>query len=96
MKTAGEILHFLREHLPDYKERYYVASLGLFGSYSRGDQTEGSDIDILVDFEQPIGLEFIDLADEIEKGLGTKVDLVSRKAIKPRYWDFIEDDVKYA
>jgi len=95
LKSSDEILKFLRDHFEEYKIRYQVKSLGLFGSYSRGDQTEESDIDVLVEFEQPIGLKFCTFANELEHGLNSKVDLVSKKAIKPKYWTFIENEVRY-
>ncbi len=56
--------------------------MGLFGSYARGDHNEGSDIDILVDFNDRVGIAFIELAHELEDLFQTKVDLVSRKGIK--------------
>ncbi len=52
-----------------------------------------SDVDILVDFEKPVGVEFIDLADELEELLNLKVDLVSRGAFKPQYYREIEKDL---
>lgn len=64
------------------KQKYFVSSIGLFGSMVRGDFTNKSDIDIIVDFTKPIGIEFIDLADYIESKLSKKVDLVSRNGVK--------------
>jgi predicted nucleotidyltransferase len=95
MKRINEIKSHLKVYLGDYKKRYKVRSLGIFGSYSRGDQTKGSDIDILVEFEEPIGLKFVDFADELEEELNTKVDLVTRSAIKPKLWKYIKKDVIY-
>ncbi|MDR0567325.1 MAG: hypothetical protein LBG47_09900 [Prevotellaceae bacterium] len=54
-----------------------------------------SDIDVIVDFSQPVGIEFIDLADYLERRLHRKVDLVSRGGIKPRYYSEIEKDIVY-
>nr|WP_231876016.1 nucleotidyltransferase family protein [Mucilaginibacter sp. L294] len=76
-------------------ERYPIASLGLFGSVVRDDFTENSDIDIIVDFNQPIGIEFVTLADELEKKLKRKVDLVSRGGIKDKYFRVIEPEIVY-
>jgi predicted nucleotidyltransferase len=64
--------------------------LGLFGSFARGDQGAHSDIDILVDFDGHIGIRFIKLAHELEDLFQQKIDLVSRKGIKPRYLPFVE------
>ena len=54
---------------------------------------EKSDVDIMVEFNGEIGWEFFDLKDELEKILGRKVDLVSKLAIKPHYWEYIEKDL---
>lgn len=69
--------------------------MAIFGSFGRGQQREDSDVDILVDFQKPIGIEFIDLADELEKLLHRKVDLVSLKGIKPIYYQQIEQELNY-
>jgi len=80
---------------PSLMSRYYVSELGLFGSVVRNDFSGESDIDILVDFSQPIGIEFIDLAEELETRLKRKVDLVSKKGIKPQYLKTIQADLIY-
>lgn len=69
--------------------------MALFGSYARNEATEKSDIDILVEFEKPVGFEFIDLAIELEEILHKKVDLVSKKGLKPTMLPFIEKDMIY-
>src|SRR5665213_1697790 len=71
---------------PSLLLKYNICELGLFGSIVRNDFSPESDIDILVDFTRPIGIEFIDLAEELEASLNRKVDLVSRKGIKPQYF----------
>ena len=95
MKNLNEILSILTKFKDKLKTKYNIKSLGVFGSYSRGDYTRDSDIDIIVEFEKPIGFEFIDLADELEYILNNKVDLVSKKAIKPRYLDCIDQEIIY-
>lgn len=75
------------------EQRYPISELALFGSFARGDNTETSDIDILVDFNDSIGLSFISLAHELEDTFKTKVDLVSRKGIKERYLPFVEKNL---
>jgi predicted nucleotidyltransferase len=76
-------------------EKYHVNSIGLFGSIVRADFRPDSDIDIMVDFSQPIGIEFIDLADDLEKLLERKVDLVSKAGIRPQYYQAIKSDIHY-
>lgn len=80
---------------PSLVTKYHVSELGLFGSVVRDDFSHMSDIDIMVDFSRPIGIEFIDLADELEIQLNRKVDLVSRKGIKPQYFDAIQPEIIY-
>ncbi len=95
MPNLEEIKLKLNERKTFYAEKYGVARIGIFGSYSRGDQSESSDIDVLVEFDRPIGLEFVHLADDLERLLNAKVDLVSKKAIKPRMLHCIEPDLVY-
>ena len=76
---AGEFARVLHDHLPELTERYGVKSLGLFGSYVRGEETEGSDLDLLVEFaETPDLLEFVALGRDLSELLGVKVDLVMK------------------
>jgi predicted nucleotidyltransferase len=80
---------------PELISKYYVSSLGLFGSVVRNDFTINSDIDIIVTFNRPVGMEFIDLANELEKKLNRKVDLVSKNGIKEKYYRIIEPEIIY-
>lgn len=95
MMTRENIVSILANVLPELREQYRVRTLGLFGSYARGDQTESSDIDLLVDVEPSIGLDFVKLAERIESLLGHHVDLVSTRAVKRRYLQVIEQDLIY-
>ncbi len=95
MKTLNEIKKELAKYKSVLKEKYFVKKIGIFGSYSRGEQESESDIDILVEFDKPIGLEFIDLAEELETLLNNNVDLVSKNAIKPQYMKYIQEDLIY-
>ncbi|MEO6135934.1 MAG: nucleotidyltransferase family protein [Ginsengibacter sp.] len=89
---TGQILTQLK---PELTEKYFVNSIGLFGSIVREDFTDKSDVDIIVDFSKPIGIEFIDLADYIESKLNNKVDLVSKNGVKPKYFNQIEAEIIY-
>lgn len=78
------IINQIKRVKPQLVEKFHVKEIGIFGSYVRGEQRPPSDIDILVEFSQPIGLfTFLDLEDYLKKVLGKKVDLVSKKALKP-------------
>ncbi len=76
-------LRTLRVHLPELREHYGVRTLGVFGSYVRGEQKPRSDLDLLVEFDQPPTIpEFIDFEHHLKGLLGVKVDLVTRRALK--------------
>ena len=85
-----EILKGLKPHLD---REFKVSKIGIFGSYVRGEQREESDIDIIVDFYEPIGLKFIDLLHFLERKIGRKVDLVSAKGISPYIKPYIDGEV---
>lgn len=96
MADRQMILATLKKAKPLLAQKYCVKDLAIFGSYSRNEEIAGkSDLDIMVDFSQPIGLAFVDLADELEGLLQLKVDLVSRGGIKPKYFTVIEPDLIY-
>ena len=76
-------------------QKYYVERIGFFGSYSREEQNEDSDIDILVEFNRPLGWEFFDLQELLEKELQRKVDLVSIKALKEQLKEEILRQTRY-
>lgn len=80
---------------PVLSERFFVQKIGYFGSYLRNEQTDKSDIDILVDFKKPVGWEFFDLQEFLEMELKTKVDLVSIKALKEQLKEIILKEVRY-
>jgi len=78
------VLQTLHDMMPSLKERYRVASLSIFGSWARGEHTEKSDLDVLVEFIEPPGLiTFLALEEELSARLGLKVDLVMKGALKP-------------
>jgi uncharacterized protein len=67
-----------------------VRSLHVFGSVARGDSAPDSDVDLLVDFDRPIGLfHFFRVQQQLERILGSRVDLVMREAVKPQLRDRI-------
>ncbi|MCW4047155.1 MAG: nucleotidyltransferase family protein [Candidatus Bathyarchaeota archaeon] len=99
MKTTEEIKKQLETLKPLLKKKYQVETLGIFGSYSRGEQTKKSDIDILVIFskEAHIGFfKFLELEEFLTRKLGVKVDLVTKNALKPGMKDQILKETVYA
>lgn len=95
MKTLDEIKSILAQHKKELVDRYKVKEIGIFGSYVKGEEKGKSDVDILVEFEEPIGLKFIELAEFLESILEIKVDLVSKGAVKPNRWRYIKEDLIY-
>ena len=93
MSTLDEILATLREQHAILNRRYPIQRLSLFGSWARGEVREDSDVDVMVEVDPSIGLGFVDLGDELERALGRRVDLVSRRAIKPSLWQRIEPEL---
>jgi len=79
-KTLTEIKKTLTEIKPLLKE-YYVTELGIFGSYAKGHPSKNSDIDILIDFEGPLGLNFLKLKYLLEESLSQKIDLVTKNSL---------------
>jgi len=94
MKTLEEIKTILTEHKEEIRQKYRVKEIGIFGSFVKGKQRKRSDIDILVEFDEPVTLfEFMDLEEFLGKILGTRVDLVSKGALKPRIGEYILKEV---
>lgn len=92
LETATGILSANKEVL---FHKYPIKELGIFGSVARKEENADSDIDILVEFSEPVGWEIIDLASELEELLGYKVDLVSKKAVRANLMPFVLKDIVY-
>ena len=95
MRTLQEIKLTLERNKEDIFDKYPIKSLAIFGSYARNKPQSISDVDILVEFHSPIGIRFIDLADELESILGVKVDLVSKNGMKEKYYNVVKQDLIY-
>jgi hypothetical protein len=84
MKTVDEIKSILEENKDIIRDKFKVDEIGIFGSYVRGEQTDESDVDILVTFKEPIDFFiFLHLEEYLSELIGEKVDLVTKKALKP-------------
>jgi uncharacterized protein len=94
MQNVEAIKHTLFGHKAELREKFKVKNIGVFGSYVRGEQKGSCDVDVLVEFEEPVGLfEFMKLENYLSELLGVKVDLVSKKALKPHIGERILEEV---
>ena len=93
MKSRDDILDQLRAIKPALQQEFPLRRLALFGSWARNEQSENSDVDILVEVDPSIGLRFVTLAERLEAALGRRADVVSRRAVKPSLWIRIEPEL---
>lgn len=95
-QNKDQIKNTLNQYRELFRKDYNVEGLGVFGSFARGDNTQTSDVDILVRFSQPLGFfKFIELENYLTKLLGRKVDLVTEKALKPAIKNDVLREVMY-
>lgn len=93
--SITEIIAELKRNLTFLERDYCVKNIGIFGSYARGEQTNESDIDVLVEFSKPVGFfHLVRLEDFLSSLLGRKIDLVTKNALKPAIKDEILNQVK--
>lgn len=95
--NKNEILNKLRIVKPLLQQKYGVNALALFGSYSRNEQSENSDIDIMVDFNKPLGMEYFELVYMLRHVFHEhKVEVVTKQGIMPKYYERLKQDLVYA
>jgi hypothetical protein len=80
--TKDQVIKLLRENSPYLAAQYGVKRIGLFGSYAKGSPAEASDVDVVVEFDRPIGLKFVEFAEYLERLLGRKVDVLTPAGIR--------------
>ncbi len=96
MKTKAEVLEILEKDLPYLKKVFHVEKVGLFGSYARQEQTEESDLDLMVEFEKiPDFLELFDLEEHLSDLVGFKVEIVTPAGLKNRVKQNIMEDMEF-
>ena len=96
MKKIDDLKKILQVHKGTLKDEYGVIEMGLFGSYTKGDQKISSDVDILVEFEKAVDLfTFVHLKNHLSDLLGVNVDLVEKKALKPKIGKRILSETVY-
>jgi len=81
--------------LSDLRTRFPIKRLAIFGSFARDEATPDSDIDIMVEFDRPVGWEIVDLKEELEQLIGRRVDLATLNALKlkPLLWQSVREDL---
>jgi predicted nucleotidyltransferase len=96
MLKIETIKEIIEKHKQEISEKYYISEIGIFGSYTRGEQETESDIDILVSFNKPIGfIKFMRLEFYLSELLGKKVDLVTKDSLKPHIGAVILKETQY-
>lgn len=93
-RDIDEVKAALRAMLPELRSRWPLSYLGVFGSWVWHEQGGSSDLDLLVDFDRPVGFEIVALKDELERRLGLPVDLVMRGSLRRRIGRRILDEVQ--
>ena len=97
MITKEEIVQKLKEIKPFLQQKYNLTEIALFGSYARDEQTEKSDIDIMVDYNPKTYKGFLYSIDEIEKLFpGIEIQAAIKGGIKPQYFEVLKSDLIYA
>ncbi|MBU0702217.1 nucleotidyltransferase family protein [bacterium] len=95
-KKIDEVKRILKTNKTIFSGRFNVKEIGIFGSLVRGEEVGTSDVDILVEFDKPVGFfKFLELEEYLEGLIGRKVDLVSKKALKPRIGKYILEEVVF-
>lgn len=96
MKNIDEIKRKIEELKPLLKKRFKVKRIGVFGSYTRGEQKEESDLDVLVEFYEPVSLlGLVRLENYLTDILGVKVDVVPKKDVRAELRKRISKETVY-
>ena len=95
MLSRTDIEVKLRSLKPELTKQFHVSRIGYFGSYAKGQQNENSDLDILVEFSEPVGWKFFTLERFLEQSFGIPIDLVTKEALKDHMKTPILNQVQY-
>jgi len=96
-RTLNEIIEILQKHKRELKEKFNITEIGVFGSFSRCEENEKSDIDLIVEFDEiPTYFKLIELEDYLSKLLKRKVDLLTPESLSSYVRPYVEKEVKYA
>ena len=81
METRAQVIQKLKDHRPYLSSKYGLKRIGLFGSYATETQVDNSDIDIIVEFDKPIGLKFVELTEYLDDLFEKKTDVLTSRGI---------------
>lgn len=95
MQAFEAIKDILSKNKPYLVSKYSLSSIGVFGSVLQEDFVSGTSVEIIVDFKKPIGIEIVDLGDELEKLISHKVDLVTKNGIEKSYYKLFRKEIQY-
>jgi uncharacterized protein len=95
MLTREDIEQKLKQIKPELTEKFHVSKIGYFGSYANDKQNRKSDLDLLVEFSEPIGWDFFRLERFLEESFGIPIDLVTKNALKERIKEPVLNQVHY-
>ncbi|MHB1016623.1 MAG: nucleotidyltransferase domain-containing protein [Coriobacteriia bacterium] len=95
VRDLGEITARIREHGRELRERFGIVRIGVFGSFVHGEQTDASDVDLLVEMPKPGGFLFVEAAQYVEDLLGRDVDFIEPHALHPRMHDRVLREAVY-
>jgi predicted nucleotidyltransferase len=96
MKKIEKVKKILAEHRDELRHEYKIIKIGIFGSYIKGEQKKKSDLDILVEFNEPVSLlDWIGAENYLTDLLGIKVDLVPKEDVRPELKKRILKEVVY-
>lgn len=96
MREIDRIMRILKDHKEELKRRFSLKKIGVFGSYTRGEQTPESDIDIYVEFDiKNLTFDkYLELIDYLEKLLGRKIDLITKYGVETIRIPYIKEEIK--
>ncbi|VGO15269.1 hypothetical protein PDESU_03851 [Pontiella desulfatans] len=99
MQNKQDMIELLRGLLPELRGEFGVKSLGIFGSFSSGTSSDESDLDVLVEFDKPIGLRFVEFAEKLENSVNRSIDILTPEGLRsirqPEIIKSIENSVTY-
>ena len=93
IQDQEDIITILREAFPSLQSEFGVSRLGLFGSFTRGESSRNSDVDIIAEFERPIGLRFVEFVERLDKIIGRKTDVLTPAGVSGIRNKEIKDEI---